>query len=104
MRCYGLQQLGGAMKILKTANHRRYDGPAPQGSIKNPEGLIDVFCAVTQQAIQDAHDCNGYGDGVDALRYLNDETVQDWHEVIGINIRRKWNFKEVKKVRVARWV
>lgn len=104
MLFYGPLSWGVHMTILKTANHRRYDGPAALGDIKNPEGLIDLFCAVTQQAIQDAHDCDGYGNGVDALQYLNNPTVQDLHDVVGINIRRKWNFKEVKKVRVARWV
>jgi hypothetical protein len=63
-----------------------------------------LLCAITQQAIQDAHDCNGYSHGVDALRYLNNEVVQDWHEVIGVNIRREWTFTTAKRVRVERWV
>lgn len=62
-----------------------------------------LLCAITQQAIQDTHDCNGYSHGVDALRYLNDEIVQDLHEVIGINIRRKWTFASARTVRVERW-
>lgn len=84
---------------LKTVRHRNTVLEDAVGA-----GLIRLFCAITQQAIQDAHDCNGYGAGVDAILYLNSETVQDWHDVIGVNIRRKWTFAEAKKVRVDRWV
>ena len=62
-------------------------------------GYTGILCAVTLQALQDITDCNGYSHGVDALYYLNSEPVQDLHEMIGINLRRRWTFAEAKALR-----
>lgn len=65
-------------------------------------GYTGILCAVTLQALQDITDCNGYSHGVDALYYLNSEPVQDLHEMIGINLRRRWTFAEAKALRKGR--
>lgn len=62
-------------------------------------GYTGILCAVTLQAIQDVTECNGYSKGVDALQYLNSEDVQDMHDIIGIDIRRKWTFAEVRRLK-----
>jgi hypothetical protein len=60
-------------------------------------GWRGLLCAITLQAVYDARKCNGYGIGVDALHYLNFPTVQDLHDLAGINIRRKWDFVNINR-------